>query len=120
MIDPAAIADIISLYKKHGWTLRRLLMSPEGEKALRSVSDLPKGVETRSSDLDGAWFSRSSNPERETWELRLLEPTPFALLDVLDMTATETEREEALKRVEERWVSLRRDRPAVTEIIHHK
>jgi len=102
MIGPDAIADIISLYKRHGWTLRRLLVSPELERSLCSFTDLPEGVATRSSDLDCAWFSRSSNPDRETWELRLLEPTPFALLDVLDMITTETEREEALTRVEEK------------------
>lgn len=102
MIGPDAIADIISLYKKHGWTLRRLLASPELEKVLRSFEDLLEGVETRSSDLDAAWFSRSSDPDHETWELRLLEPTPFALLDVLDMMAPETEREEALTHIEQK------------------
>jgi len=103
MIDPTAVADIISLYKKHGWTIRRLLVSPELEKALRSIrADLPAGVETRSSDMNCAWFSRSSNAERETWELRLLEATPFALLEVLSMAATEAEREEALTGVEEK------------------
>jgi hypothetical protein len=107
MIDPAAIADIVSLYKRHGWALRRFLATPELIKVLTEQNDLWQGVEQRSSDMDGAWFSRSSDPENETWELRLLASTPFALLEVLSKTATETEREEALTRVEEKMHEFR-------------
>ena len=103
MIDLAAIADIFSLYKKHGWTLRRILVTPELEKALAATqNDLLQAVEKRRSDIDGAWFSRASDADRETWELRLLGPTPFALLDVIGKSASETEREEALTHIEEK------------------
>jgi len=111
MIDQAAIADIVSLYKKHGWALRRFLATPELIKVLKEQSDLWQGIEHRSSDINGAWFSRSSNPENETWELRLLTPTPFALLEVLSKSATETEREEALTRVEEKMREFRATQP---------
>lgn len=103
MIDPAAITDIFSLYKKHGWTVRRILITPELEKALAATqNNLLQAVEKRSSDINAAWFSRASDADRETWELRLLGSTPFALLDVIDKSASETEREEALTRIEER------------------
>lgn len=103
MIKESELTEILSLYKRHGWTLRRVLMSPEFEKSLGSKRNvLFRDADMRSSNMDGAWFSRLSNPENETWELRLLTSTPFALLDVLSKTATETEREEALTRVEEK------------------
>lgn len=112
MIDQAAIADIISLYKKHGWTLRRVLASAELKEVLASLQSLPQSVEQHPSDINAAWFSRSSDAERETWELRLLGPTPFALLDVQSKTASETEREEALTRIEKkmREFELKQDR----------
>jgi hypothetical protein len=101
MISIDTIAEIFSLYKKHGWKLRRVLLSPALEKILGSPQNkLLDGVERRSSDIDAAWFSRSSPGGRETWELRLLGPTPFALLAVLDEKLSEIEREEALRRIE--------------------
>jgi hypothetical protein len=100
MISTDTITEIFSLYKKHGWKPRRLLVSPTLKKHLGLQSRLFDGVEQRNSDIDGAWFSRSSDDERETWELRLLGSTPFALLDVLDKNMDETEREKALSRIE--------------------
>jgi hypothetical protein len=41
-------------------------------------------AETSISDLDAAWFSRSSKPGKVTWELRRLTGLPFALVAIID------------------------------------
>ena len=88
MIDAAAIGEIISLYKKHGWTLRRVLLSEALSKRLSTAgADLFGDVEVIASELDAAWFSRSSRPDFTAWEIRHLSETPYALVEVLDNDA---------------------------------
>ncbi len=85
MIDAPAIKEILALYKKHGWTLRRVLLSATLQKKLSAVGQEIFGdVEVTTSPFDAAWFSRSSRPQSEAWELRLLSNEPFALVAVLD------------------------------------
>ncbi|MEO7673852.1 MAG: hypothetical protein ABIU09_07225 [Pyrinomonadaceae bacterium] len=85
MIDAAAIGEIIALYKKHGWTLRRVLLSaPLGKSLLTGDADIFGDTDVRASELDAAWFSRSSTPERTAWEIRHLSGTPYALVEVIE------------------------------------
>lgn len=96
MIEPSAVDQIIEQYEKHGWKLRRALLSPNG----RTV--LPRIVETvgvEDSDIDALWFSRRSDPDREAWELRRLSALPFALLAVIPAGAESDEVDETLSQV---------------------
>lgn len=96
MIDANAVGEIIKQYEKHGWTLRRALLSPEGKNA---VSELIGPVETNDSDVDALWFSRRSQPESEAWELRRLTGLPFALVAVVPTDASSDELESTLEHV---------------------
>lgn len=85
MIDAAAIRETISLYRKHGWTLRRVLLSmPTSKSLLTDPADLFGDVTVIESELDAAWFSRSSRPECTAWEIRHLSEVPFALVEVIE------------------------------------
>ncbi|HEX8368601.1 MAG TPA: hypothetical protein VF604_08670 [Pyrinomonadaceae bacterium] len=104
MISVAQILEIISQYKKHGWTLRRVLLSDE--LRVRAYNELVAlstdgAVEFVSADVEAAWFSRPS-PTGEAWELRRLSTTPFALFEVFDADDEEEAREEARKEMETR------------------
>ena len=95
MIDAEAVAAIIEQYQKHGWILRRALLSPEGKKALAGTIDAP----IIDSDVDAFWFSRKSNPKTEAWELRRLTGSPFALIAVLSTDADTEVIESTLEQV---------------------
>jgi len=93
VIDPALVRDIISTYEKHGWAFRRVLLCDEPEP-----SDLFSDVDVVSTDLDAAWFSRTSNNGATAWEIRHLGTHPLAFLTVvtdeaddLDLSLSETE-----------------------------
>jgi hypothetical protein len=88
-------------------------MTAELQKNLVSAQDEPlNDVEKRVADIDAIWFSRSAGNGRETWELRLLDPTPFALLDVLDQNLDETERDKALTRIEAQMREFKSRKPS--------
>ena len=97
MIDATAVGEILAQYDKHGWTLRRALLSPD------SKSEIPKfdvSVKLIESDLDALWFSRRSKPESEAWELRRLTALPFALVAVVPTNASGDELEASLAQIE--------------------
>ena len=109
MIKAGQIAEILALYKKHGWILRRVLLSDELQKALAGADRSLFGeAEIRPSEIDAAWFSRQSKPAQEAWELRRLSETPFALVEIFDEDDDEEIREETLAEVEARLKSGRR------------
>lgn len=97
MIDTAAIGEIIAEYEKHGWKLRRALLSPASKDVVPRFAD---DVERTDSDLDALWFWRRSRPDAETWELRRLSGLPFALVAVVSTSAASDELESALEQVE--------------------
>lgn len=78
MIEPAVVREIISTYEKHGWAFRRVLLCDEPEP-----SDLFSDVDVVSTDLDAAWFSRTSNNGATAWEIRHLSTRPLAFLTVV-------------------------------------
>lgn len=104
MISAEQIGEIVSLYKKHGWSLRRVLLSDALRVSLNeALQDLFGGAEIVSSPfLNAAWFSRASGKTRETWELRHLSETPFALLEVFGAETDEKKRDEIRKETETR------------------
>ncbi len=100
MTTAAHIGDIVSLYAKHGWKLRRVLLSKPADSAVESLG--LQDAEIRESTIDALWFSRRSRPETESWELRRLVGTPFALVEVFDDGTPDDEIEERLREVERR------------------
>lgn len=103
----ANIAEILSLYKKHGWTLRRVLLSEALRKGLaNSLEKLFGETEIRDSEIDAAWFSRPARNDQEAWELRRLSDAPFALFETFDTEDEEEIRDEALGEIEARMQKL--------------
>lgn len=102
MISAGEIQEILSLYRKHGWRQRRILMTDKLKNHLGSDAAALFGTdEIVSADIDAVWFSRASRGEREAWELRHLSPAPFALLEVFDSEDDEDVREATRHEFEE-------------------
>ena len=102
-MNRAAIEAIIAQYEKHGWALRRVLLSPSLRNALDpDVNELFGTAELFSADLDAIWFSRTSQTGKETWELRSLGSTPYALDIFLDNGSRSDDNEELLRNTENR------------------
>ena len=96
MTDAATVGEIIRQYAKHGWTLRRALLSDETRDTI--AASLGE-IDIFTSDLDALWFSRRSKPENESWELRRLTGSPFALVAVVPSSASSEEVESTLTQV---------------------
>ena len=112
MIDRDGIASILDQYEKHGWKLRRVLLSRDLLKKDPEIVDAFDGAEMQDAEIDAAWFSRSSRPGLTAWELRYLSTTAYALLETIsDGTATD-ELEAALNRTVERLIeAVSRQKP---------
>jgi len=100
MIDERQTGEILAQYKKHGWNLRRVLLSAPAREKLPAF--LFGQTEIISSEFDAAWFSRASPEGREAWELRSLSTAPFALVEVFEEDDEEAVREEARREMETR------------------
>ena len=105
MTQAARISEALALYKKHGWTLRRVLLTEKSRQELsRSLDELFGGAEITAYEKDAAWFSRPSRDGNEAWELRLFGEAPFALVDVFGADQDEKERAEARRALEQRLI----------------
>ncbi len=93
MIGEREIREILTQYEKHGWSLRRVLLSAEIKGNLPPT--LFGQTEIVASDVNALWFSRASFEGRETWELRHLSNAPFALVEVFEIDDDEDAREDA-------------------------
>lgn len=103
MINVATINEILALYKKHGWNVRRVLLSDELRVNLTdSLQNLFGAAEIVTSRLNGVWFSRPAKHGGETWELRRLSETPFALVEVFEEDIADDIREDVLRATEKR------------------
>jgi hypothetical protein len=102
VITSDTLAAIVAQYQRYGWTLRRVLLTAGARE--RSVAVGSEAVPVYESPIDAAWFSRSSRPGTETWELRGLHEPPFALLEVIDTDLDRDEREEILKATEQKML----------------
>lgn len=101
MIDQAAIEQIIAQYVKHGWTLRRVLLS--GDPPDTGVFGDAEIVRSR---LDAIWLSRSSQPNTTAWELRNLSLTPYALVTGITKDTPSEAAEEILNETESRMLEV--------------
>lgn len=105
MIDAAAVQEIIALYSKHGWTLRRVLLSERLRSSLSpDTLQMFSSAVIEDSRLDAAWFSRSSQAGRTAWEIRHLSETPFAFVVVIDDGSDDEQAEELRRDAEERMM----------------
>ena len=101
MISAEQIREILSLYRRHGWQLRRVLLTPPLQEALALDNQTLFGTtEISKAEIDACWFSRPSQADREAWELRLLSDAPFALLEIFESDDDEEIREEARAEIE--------------------
>ena len=100
MISVKQIQDILSLYQKHGWQLRRILLTPKSKKHFGSSLDIFFGVEITEAPIDAVWFSRASGKDKEAWELRRLSETPYALVEVFESGTEESEGAEIRREME--------------------
>ena len=103
MIDIATIRSIIEQYGKFGWELRRISLTPELQTKIgTAIDDLFNGVEVKRCDLDAAWFTRASKNGGTAWELRALQDSPFALIEVVDPNISADELEITLASTEQK------------------
>lgn len=108
MISAEQIKEILAQYKKHGWNLRRVLLSARTKENLAdALNSLFGETEIVSSETDAAWFSRASGKSGEAWELRRLSETPYALFEIFDVEDDEVVREETLFEMQERLINNR-------------
>ena len=95
--------EIVTMYERHGWTLRRALMRPETRRITESAGpEAFGGVEIRESDFDALWFARPSHGKREAWELRLSAEQPYALFEAFEADESEEDREKTRCEMENR------------------
>ncbi len=100
MNETDLIREIAATYRKHGWTLRRVLLKKE---LLETLSDsFDAGAPAVVSELNALLFSRLSGKNGEAWELRLVSQTPFALFEVIGADISEDERNLRLGEMEKR------------------
>ena len=97
------IQEILSLYIKHGWTLRRVLLtSKQKNQIANSIEMLFKSAEIIDAEIDAVWLSRVSTENRESWEIRRLSETGYALNEVFEEDDEEEVREEIRQEMQAR------------------
>ena len=107
MITTGQIKEILELYVKFDWVLRRVLLTEELRVHLENDLEMLFGeTGTTSSDIDAVWFSRPGKQKREAWELRILSENPFALLETFGEDETEEQREKILAQVQTRMAEF--------------
>ena len=96
----ALLIEIVGLYSKHGWQLRRVLLRPETRSSFNQnfVGHIP----VSETAIDALWFSRPSHEGRVAWELRVLSENPYALFETFEADETEEQRDEMLLEMENR------------------
>jgi hypothetical protein len=109
MIDRKTIEAILAQYKKHGWELRRVLLSDGFKEQVAGLDEIFAGADVRSSELDAIWFSRASRPGATAWEIRRLTESPFALVVALQDGAGSEDSEAILKGAEMQMLEGRRN-----------
>lgn len=103
MIGEDAIRGIISQYVKYGWQAQRVLLSDVLRNEIRErIGSVFGETQFIASDLDAVWFSRPATGGRVAWELRHLDNDPFALIEVIETSASPTEVESILRQTERR------------------
>jgi len=101
-MDPSALfIEIVGVYSKHGWEVRRVLLRPE-TRAQFDQKLVGEQVSVLDAAIDALWFTRPSHSGREAWELRALLENPYALFETFEADETEEQRDEMLLEMENR------------------
>ena len=97
----ALFIEVVGVYSRHGWELRRVLLRPETQAQLdRNLAG--EQVTVVEAAIDALWFSRPSHAGREAWELRALSENPYALFETFEADETQDQRDEMLLEMENR------------------
>ena len=97
------ISEILATYSKHGWRLKRLLLTPEVRAGLaESEREIFEDATVEDSSINALWFARPSHAGREAWELRLVAETPYALFETFEADEREEDRQEVRREMEAR------------------
>ena len=95
--------EIIETYTKHGWKLRRVLLTRETRASLKETAETEfEDAELKEAEVDALWFARPSHAGREAWELRLVADAPYALFETFEPDEAEEDREELRREMEAR------------------
>ena len=99
--------ETLATYRRHGWSLARVLARAETlalmrEGAADDALATYEGAAVTESDVDAMWFRRASQGGREAWELRLVAEPPYALFELFEPDESEEEREEVRREMEAR------------------
>ena len=95
------LLEIVTTYRKHGWSLQRLLMTAETRTSGAELEQtLFSDAKVELAPIDALWFSRPSHEQREAWELRLVADTPYALFETFESNEPEEQREELRREME--------------------
>ena len=101
MITDESIRELLAMYAKHGWLIRRVLLSKDAADRLSGkLEDLFGSTPVNTSSIDAIWFSRPYKSDGMPWEIRHLGGLPYALVEHLDEDAAGFE--DDLHGVEER------------------
>lgn len=100
MIDGPFVGELIAQYEKHGWKLRRVLLSDRMRGALGGSLAKFAASDIVDAEIDALWFSRKSREDIETWELRHLSRAAYAMVTAVAATAESNEIDEALNKAE--------------------
>jgi hypothetical protein len=99
-MTPELFRQIIATYRRHGWELRRVLLTPDTRAAITDTETQFGTAELRDDQIDALWFARPSHAGREAWELRLVAEAPYALFEAFEPDETEGTREEKRRQIE--------------------
>lgn len=105
--------EILATYRRHGWKLRRALVTEAGRLELTPVLvEDDQAVKLDEASFNAVWLSRPSHDRREAWELRLLSENPYALFETFAADEEEEARETKRKEMEQRMANYGSKAPA--------
>jgi hypothetical protein len=94
--------ETLATYRKYGWQLARVLMRPDTLAEMRNATggEEFESHAARESSVDAMWFVRAAAGGRESWELRLVSESPYALLEIFEPDEAEEDREDVRREME--------------------
>ena len=96
--------DTLAPYRKYGWRLARVMMSPDALAELRGATGGAAAdfetIEAREFPIDVMWFARPAEGGREAWELRHVADAPYALFELFEPDEDEEDREDVRREME--------------------